>query len=152
MESGTSQQRVSRAARWGLWLGPLTALVIFVFPVPSGNHAARDTAAVGPLMAVYWVVGTIPLAITSLIPLETFPLLAILAIKWASAAYASPMIHLFPGGYMMATGIDRWGLHRRPARTIFARISMRPASLAGGFHSNRVFGFYDRAILQGAAP
>lgn len=139
MESTPCKKAFSKVALLGRWLGPLSALLIYLVPVTVENPAARDTAAVGSLMAVYWITGATALPATSLIPLVAFPLLGILPIKSAAAPYASPTIYLFLGGFMMATAIERWGLHRRLALGIFARVGTRPASLVGGFLAATAF-------------
>lgn len=43
------------------------------------------------------------------------PLLGVVSVKHAAAPYAQPLIFLFPGGFLNAGAVERWGLHRRIA-------------------------------------
>src|SRR5688500_14182372 len=107
---------VSRA---GLLLGPLAAIAVyaalrsFAMGLSAPAHA---TAAVGVLMAVWWMTEAIPLEATALLPLVLFPLLgATKDMQAAAAPYANENIFLFLGGFLLALAVEKWGLHRRLA-------------------------------------
>ena len=106
-------------ANWNLrW--KLIALALFiaiwVAPTPQGlTPVAQRMAAVTGLMLVLWLTQAIPLAATSLIPLVAFPLLGIESADQVSNAYMNKNIILFMAGFIIALGIERWGLHRRIA-------------------------------------
>ena len=122
-------------ARFGLVFGPLLASAAY-FGLRSASHlspAAQATAAVGVLMAVWWMTEAIPLAATSLLPLVLFPLLgATKDIKAAAAPYADESIFLYLGGFLLALAVEKWGLHRRLALGTLAAVGTRPAMLVGG--------------------
>ena len=111
--------------KWlGLVGGPLlAATVYYVLPDNGLTQAARSTAAVGALMAAWWVSEALPLPVTSLVPLLLFPLAAVFPqgenlpsqIEQAAKPYAHPYIFLFLGGFIIALAIERWNLHRRIA-------------------------------------
>ncbi len=126
--------RFERRQWIGLVLGPALFLLLWALPVPAGLEAAAwRTAAVGALMAVWWITEAIPIPATALLPLVLFPVLGIGGIREAAAPYANPLVFLFMGGFMLALGMQRWGLHRRIALNIIRRIGTRPRSIVAGF-------------------
>ncbi len=94
---------------------------------------AWRTAAVGILMAVWWMTEAIPISATALLPLALFPLLGIADIRAAAAPYANPLVFLFLGGFLIAAGMERWNLHRRLALRIIAMMGPRPYAILAGF-------------------
>ncbi|MCG8600259.1 MAG: anion permease, partial [Verrucomicrobiales bacterium] len=115
-EEGATAQGYQRYQLVGLVTGPLLCLLIWVLPPPEGLSAAGwFSAGLAVLMAVWWATQALPLAATALLPLVLVPLLGILNIKETAAPYANPLIFLFLGGFLIALGVQRWGLHRRMA-------------------------------------
>lgn len=118
----------------GLFLGPLAFFVLLLSPNPPGlNTEAWKVLAVAALMLIWWVTEAVPLAVSALVPLVVLPLLAVQpindkgypagieeAMKMAdvSSPYASPIVFLFMGGFMIALAMERWRLHRRIALNI----------------------------------
>ena len=118
----------------GLFGGPVLLVAMLLWPAPEGMEvAAWRTAAVGVLMAVWWVTEALPIAATALLPLVLFPLLGARPIDEAAPPYANPLIFLFMGGFMLALAMERWGLHRRIALGIIRAIGTRPRSIIAGF-------------------
>lgn len=97
------------------------------------SGAARTTAAVAALMAVWWITEAIPLPATSLLPVVLFPLFGVAQIQDATRPYASEIIFLFAGGFLIAQAVERWGLHRRLALRTVLVFGTRPRQLIGGF-------------------
>lgn len=132
--------------RWvtlvGLGLGPAVAiLVALALPdqVPGAEGAiditrdARVVAAVAALMAVWWLTEALPLAATALLPLALFPLLGATSMDEAAAPYASPVIFLFLGGFMLGLAMERWDLHKRIALLTILAVGAGPRSIVAGF-------------------
>ncbi len=120
--------------RLGLILGALVWAVMTVAPPPAAlSPAAWHTAGVGILMATWWMTEAVPIAVTALLPLLLFPLLAVEDVKDAAAPYANPLIFLFLGGFLIALGMQRWNLHRRIALVIIRAVGTRPRRIIGGF-------------------
>ncbi len=94
---------------------------------------AWRVAAVGILMAIWWMTEAIPISATALLPLALFPLLGIADIRATAAPYANPLIFLFLGGFLIAAGMERWNLHRRLALRIIAMMGPRPYAILAGF-------------------
>jgi len=118
----------------GLIAGPLAAVLVFVFFKPEGLPlAGQATAAVAVLMAIWWATEAVPVAVTAFLPLVLFPVLGIAPIGEVSPSYAAPTIYLFFGGFVIALAIERAGLHRRVALTIFRFVDANGKALIGGF-------------------
>jgi solute carrier family 13 (sodium-dependent dicarboxylate transporter), member 2/3/5 len=127
-EPGRRRQQV------GLVLGPVVLLVLLVLPAPAGMSAAAwGTAAVGILMAIWWISEAIPIPATALVPLALFPPLGVATVEEAAAPYANPIIFLFLGGFLIAQAMQRWGLHRRMALGVIRAVGTKPVPLIGGF-------------------
>ncbi len=125
-------------------MGLLAGMVVFVgmlaMDPPAGMpQKAWATAAVGILMAIWWVLETIPIPATSLLPMALFPLFGIKSITAASAPYANPLIFMFFGGFILALAMERWNLQRRMALNIIRRVGTNPAALVGGFMGATAF-------------
>lgn len=120
--------------RLGLVLGPVLALLIGLFFRPDGlSGAGVWVAAVAVWMAIWWATEATHVAVTALLPIVAFPFLGVMSIKAAAAPYAHPMIYLFFGGFVIALAIERCGLHRRIALTIFGLVGADARALIGGF-------------------
>lgn len=117
---------------WALAAGLLLGALVLLLPLPL-EPAARRTAAVAALMAVWWITEALPIPATALVPLVAFPLLGILNPAQAAAPYANPIVFLFLGGFLLALAMQQWGLHRRIALGIVARVGTRPERLVLGF-------------------
>jgi solute carrier family 13 (sodium-dependent dicarboxylate transporter), member 2/3/5 len=126
--------------RWGLVAGPIVSLALLALGTPDGmDPRAARVAAVGILMAIWWVTEAVPIPVTSLIPLAAFPLLGVQSMEEVSAPYTDPVIFLFMGGFMLALAMQRWELHRRIALRIVAATGVEPRNLIGGFMAATAF-------------
>lgn len=115
-------------------LGPALFLAMLLLPPPAGlTGEGWRTAAVGVLMAVWWITEAIPIPATSLLPLVLFPVLGVAGIDAAAAPYANPVIFLFLGGFLVAQAMQRWGLHRRLALSVILAVGTQPLRLIAGF-------------------
>lgn len=94
---------------------------------------ARKTLAVTVLMAAWWMTVAIPIPATSILPMVLFPVLGILPSGPTAANYANNIIFLFMGGFILALGVQRWGLHRRIALHVVRGIGTDPARMVLGF-------------------
>jgi sodium-dependent dicarboxylate transporter 2/3/5 len=103
----------------GFVIGLVVFIAMIVIPSPNGlNPIGWSVAAVVALMAIWWATEAIPVPITALLPLALFPLIGVTSFKEAALPYANPNIYLFLGGFMLALGIERSGLHKRMALKI----------------------------------
>ncbi|BHH81924.1 SLC13 family permease [Desulforhopalus sp. 52FAK] len=124
----------TRRQKAGLLFGPLLFILMLILPTPGGMEpAAQKMAAVALLMATWWMTEAIPIPATSLLPIVLFPLLGIMHTKAAAAPYASHLIFLFMGGFIIALAMQRWNLHRRVAMNIVKIVGFSPSRLIFGF-------------------
>jgi sodium-dependent dicarboxylate transporter 2/3/5 len=125
---------MDKTGKLGVVLGlSIFLLMIFIGGPESLPESAWRTAAVGILMAIWWVTEPIPNAAVALLPMVLFPILGIATIKEATFPFANPIIYLFLGGFLLAQGMQRWNLHRNLAKLIIQNIGTNPRSLILGF-------------------
>jgi sodium-dependent dicarboxylate transporter 2/3/5 len=84
-------------------------------------------------MGIWWATEAVPVAVTALVPLAFFPMLGILDIQSAANPYANKTIYLFFGGFLIATAIQKWDLHKRIALFVLEYAGSNGASLILGF-------------------
>uniref|UniRef100_A0A7C2JZQ7 SLC13/DASS family transporter n=1 Tax=Schlesneria paludicola TaxID=360056 RepID=A0A7C2JZQ7_9PLAN len=122
---------VSRA---GWVLGLVVFAAIALWPTPEGlSPAAQRLAAVTALMGVFWVTQALPMEVTSLLPLVLFPVCGVQSAKTVAGSYFSDSSFLYLGGFLLALGIERWGLHRRMALHIVAFTGIGVRRIVLGF-------------------
>ncbi len=118
---------------FGLILGPSLFAVFLLFPPFDIPSSANATLASTLWIATWWVTEAIPIPATSLLPIVLFPLTGVVDAQAATAPYADPVVFLLLGGFLLALGIERWGLHRRIALTIMNLVGVRSDRLLLGF-------------------
>lgn len=134
------QEGLSRRAWIGLLLVPIVFAVIMWAPIPLPlTGGMRAVAALTATMAILWVCESVPLAATALLPLVFLPVFGIAKPAEAAAAYANDLIFLFIGGFVLANGIERWGLHRRLALAILSLVGTSKRLLVGGLMAATAF-------------
>ncbi|MFK7815047.1 MAG: DASS family sodium-coupled anion symporter, partial [Gammaproteobacteria bacterium] len=129
----------------GIWLilGPTMALLVY-WLLPDHyiashgentllTHSAKATLALLVWMAIWWLAEATDITVTALLPIALFPLFDVATIKEATAPYASHIIFLFLGGFIIAIAIQRWHLDKRIALGILTRIGDSPSRIVGGF-------------------
>ena len=129
--------------RIGFFAGPLLALGLF-FALPDHyvdihkaliplTFSAKTTLCVTVWMAIWWLTEAIDISATALLPIAVFPLLGIADIKSTTAPYASHLIFLFMGGFLIAFAMQRWKLDRRLAKTVLTMVGDNPYRIIAGF-------------------
>ncbi len=124
-----------RVARAGRWLGPLLAVAVWLLTedASSLSENGRATAAIASWVAIWWMTEAIPLPATALLPAVALPLTGAVAPKAALAPYASDIIFLFMGGFIIGLAIQRWNLHTRIGLRIVRAVGTAPERLVAGF-------------------
>jgi len=85
---------------------------------------------------LWWATEAIPVPATALLPLAALPLLGVSDVKVVTDSYASPVVYLLLGGFIVALGLQRWNLHKRIALTMLVRAGRagdKPTRLIAGF-------------------
>ena len=142
--------RAARYVRRGvLFAGPVLALATF-FALPeyyvdgesrevAFTTAGRATLAMVVWMATWWMTEAVDIEVTALLPIAIFPLLGIATIGKATEPYASDVIYLFLGGFVLGLAIERWGLDRRIAFHTLRLTGPRPGAMVAGFMAATAF-------------
>ena len=130
----------SKVRKTGLLAGPVAAVIVLMLPVPSGlPEAGLSAAALGTLMAIWWMSEALPLAVTALAPLVLLPFLGVAPFQSAAQPYANPLIFLFLGGFILAKGLERWQLHRRLALKVLSGAGQNPRMIIAGLMAITAF-------------
>lgn len=125
---------IKQLPRLGLFLGPVAFLLIYFFVNSTGlNPQALAMLALAAWMAIWWITEAIPIAATAFLPLILMPLLGILPISDVSSNYMHPTVLLYMGGFLLATGIEKWNLHRRIALNIINLVGSDLRKIVLGF-------------------
>lgn len=120
---------------WGVRaLGLVAAGLVWLLLGGSENLSgeARAVAAIATLMAIWWMTEAIPLAATSLLPIVLLPALAGQEVGDATAPYASSIVFLFLGGFLIAIAMQKWDLHRRIALQTLSKVGVEPKRIVLG--------------------
>ncbi|HEX4944079.1 MAG TPA: DASS family sodium-coupled anion symporter [Usitatibacteraceae bacterium] len=135
--------------RSGLVAGPLLAAACFVWLPESYatgpetqaafTVAGRATLAMVAWMATWWMTEAVDIEVTALLPVTLFPILGIAPVAKAAAPYASDVIFLFLGGFILGLAIERWGLGRRIAFFTLRLTGTRPGAMTAGFMAATAF-------------
>lgn len=124
----------------GLLLGPVLFVAVLAAPSPEGlTYAGQAVAATTAWVATWWITEPVPIPATSLLPLVLFPATDAVSPGDAASPYASSIIFLFIGGFLIAVSIQRWGLHRRIALRTIAAIGTKPDRIVLGFMAATAF-------------
>ena len=119
---------------FNLLLGVAFLALVLIVPAPeSMPDLAWKMVGIAALMATWWATEALPVPITSLMPLVLMPALGVAGMSEAAAPYARPTIFLLMGGFIIATGLARWNLHRRLALHILIRAGSHPGAIIAGF-------------------
>ncbi len=114
--------------------GPLSFILVnLIFDFSVVSPQATMVIGVATWMVIWWVTEAIPIPVTALLPIILFPMLGIFDIKTATMAYASPIIFLFMGGFMIALGIEKSNLHTRIALHLINFTGTTPSRIVMGF-------------------
>jgi sodium-dependent dicarboxylate transporter 2/3/5 len=138
-----------RVKRIGLFGGPLLGLLCF-WLLPSHystgpdqwvefTQAGRATLGMMVWMASWWLTEAVDIEVTALLPIVAFPLLGIAPLSKVLTPYASDVIYLFMGGFIIGLAIERWGLDRRIAFFVLRLVGARPGAIIGGFMAVTAF-------------
>ena len=128
--TGRSPQMIWGLRILGLALAGLVWLLLG--GQPDLPPDARMVAAIGTLMAVWWMTEAIPLSATSLLPIVLIPALTERSVAEATQPYASSIVFLFLGGFLIAIAMEKWHLHTRIALLTLRKVGVAPRRIVLG--------------------
>ncbi|MEO0470517.1 MAG: DASS family sodium-coupled anion symporter [Bacteroidota bacterium] len=117
----------------GLLAGPILFCLIYFFPPILISEQADPVIALAGWMIIWWISEAISIAVTALLPLTLFPLLGLMEVKAVASHYASPIVYLFFGGFVIALALEKVQLHRRLALSILKLTGSRANGIIRGF-------------------
>lgn len=124
----------TRIKRVGLITGPLSFVCILLLLEPEGlSPEGLAVLASTCWVAIWWISEAVPIPVTSLIPIVLFPLTGALDAGETTRMYGHPLVFLYIGGFIIAKGIEEWGLHRRIALNIIGLVGLDLRKIILGF-------------------
>ncbi|MGJ3235839.1 SLC13 family permease [Marivirga sp.] len=117
-----------------LALGPIVFITIqwanpqFWFP-----EIGWDVFSIALWMIIWWIFEAIPIFATALLPMILFPITGVFSLVDATSPYASPIIFLFMGGFMLALAMEKHQLHRRIALNLIRLTGTNANGIILGF-------------------
>ena len=118
----------------GLISGPfIFAVLLNANPAFGLNPEAWKVIALAAWMVAWWITEAMPLPVTALLPMIILPMLGVFTQEEASAPYASPIVFLFMGGFLIALGMEKRNLHSRIALNLIRVIGTNPNGIILGF-------------------
>jgi solute carrier family 13 (sodium-dependent dicarboxylate transporter), member 2/3/5 len=111
----------------------LFLFIVFFLNMEGLDAPAKAVLATATWMAVWWITEAIPLEATALLPVIIFPLTGAVNIQPTTAAYADRIVFLFLGGFIIATAMEKWNLHKRLALRIILFVGTNPQRVILGF-------------------
>ena len=132
-----SQDPTERGGPLARRIGQLGGAALFLFflygPDVGLDPLQRKVAATTALTACLWVTVAIPVGAASLFPVALFPLLGVMSAREAAPLYMNQLVLLFIGAFIVAIGLERWGVHKRMALAIVVRVGTSRTRLILGF-------------------
>ena len=119
--------------RFGYFFGPALFLLTFLFDAPEGmNLQAWHVCGLAMWMATWWVSEAMPLPVSSLLPIIFLPTIIDIPFRQAISAYASPIIFLFLGGFIISQGMEKHSLHLRIGLGLLKLVGVGGKSILAG--------------------
>ncbi|MFM7626475.1 MAG: SLC13 family permease [Gammaproteobacteria bacterium] len=116
--------------RGGLWVGTALFALMLMSPAPAGLPVEGwRVAALTVLIGCWWFTEAVPVTLTGSLPFLALPLLGVVKADAVAALYMSPVLFLILGGTLVGSAFEKWGLHRRVALAVVARVDPQPRTL-----------------------
>lgn len=139
MEKKTNQG-LSIVQKAGLFGGLAAAAIILMLPgVPGLDAIGQKALALTALIVTWWITEPVPIWVSALLPVAVAPLIGLAGTKTTEQGinvftnYASPVVLMSIGVFLLAAVIEKWGLHKRIALNIVAKVGSKPTRIVMGF-------------------
>ena len=123
----------STSKNLSLILGPIAFALIWWLQPGSLDVAQAKVLGVVAWMLIWWITESVPMAITSLLPIMLFPLLGVMSLEKTCLTYSNRFVFLFLGGFLIALAMEKWNLHRRLALSIVDKTGTSANTIIFGF-------------------
>lgn len=104
----------------GLFLGPVVAMILYLWPMPMLSAQAHNLAAVLGWIVIWWITEPIPIPMSALLGAVLCVLLGVAPARQVFAPFSDPTIYLFLGSFILAEGMAVHGLHQRFASRLMS--------------------------------
>jgi sodium-dependent dicarboxylate transporter 2/3/5 len=117
-----------------LFFGPLLFAGIQISdPQFWFTETGWDVFSIASWMVIWWIFEAIPIFATALLPMILFPITGVFTLTDATSPYASPIIFLFMGGFMLALAMEKHQLHLRIALNLIKLTGTNANGIILGF-------------------
>lgn len=124
----------------GLIGGPILFVILLnTLHFDTLEPGAPQVVALAVWMVVWWITDAVPLPVTALLPLVLYPVFGVFTMTEAAAPYASPIVFLFMGGFLIALAMEKQNLHRRIALNILKITGTNANGIILGFMLSTAF-------------
>jgi solute carrier family 13 (sodium-dependent dicarboxylate transporter), member 2/3/5 len=130
---GNSDSFSQTLSTLALYLGPLVCFACLWNPFPLISDQALAVVGLAFWVILWWVSDAVPIGATSLLPLIYLSGSGIMPITQACTPYASKIVFLFLGGFMLAIALEKWNLHKRVALKILSWTGTKADRIILGF-------------------
>ncbi|XP_054707647.1 Na(+)/citrate cotransporter-like isoform X3 [Uloborus diversus] len=118
----------------------LSILLPFVLsPLAASAHKESKCSYVTILVASYWLLEPVPVAVTALLPVVLFPLLGVASSAQVCSNYMKEPFLMFIGGFIVAIAVEECKLHERIALKVLLLIGTEIKWLLLGFMLTTMF-------------
>ena len=114
----------------------LAFFVIFFFyilPTPDGlTYSGKMMIGILIMGAILWITEPIPLPITGILIMIIQPLLGVQTISAVFSSFGNQAVFFLIGAFMLATAIEKYGIHKRIALRFLSYFGKNPRSFTFG--------------------
>ncbi|KAG8183896.1 hypothetical protein JTE90_002464 [Oedothorax gibbosus] len=124
------------------WWRPVLAIFIPLALLPliiANDNTESRCGFVVAWMAFYFMFEPVPLAVTALLPVATFPVLGVLSTGEACTPYMKDTIMMYVGSLTLAVAVEHCNLHKRIALKVLLLIGTGARWLMLGFMTTTMF-------------
>lgn len=99
--------------------GPIAGgITTYCMWLSTKDYQLSRMAGIAIWMAIWWILESVSLYLTALLPLVLFPFAGIMGMRETAPFYTNEIIFLFIGGFLIAFSLEKWDLHKRLAWNI----------------------------------
>ena len=112
---------------------PIVFSPVAIFWDDADKPDAGRMAYCGLLMASFWILELVPLAITGILPVFLYPVLGVLSAKKTCEAYFNEVQFIIMGGLIIAIAVEKSRVHERIALSVLMLLGSKPRWIMLGF-------------------